>query len=348
LHGIRFKILDSNSSDSSHLTLRPLSYALHLPASLIIVAVALDIMFGDPAWLPHPVKGIGWLIGLGDRHLSTGRPRTDLINGGVLAIAVIAIACGAASVIISVAQMLNVYAAALAATIVAWTTLALRGLDDAARSVERSLIAGDDQSARCAIRALVGRDPESLDRQGLIRASIESIAENLSDGFVAPLLFLAVAGPIGAIAYKAINTLDSMVGYRDARYLYFGRISARVDDVANLLPSRLTALAIGIAAAIATGRWCQSMRVCLVDGHQHASLNAGYPEAAMAGALGVELGGDAFYAGELEHRPHLGHAELPLDLKALRSARIILWVAGAAAAILILVSRAGILRLVRN
>jgi adenosylcobinamide-phosphate synthase len=329
-------------------TIRPLGYALHLPASLIIVAVALDVIFGDPAWLPHPVEGIGWLIGVGDRHLNTGSRRTDLINGGVLSIVVIAIAGGVAWITIAVAQMFNFYVGALAATIIAWTTLAIRGLDDSARSVERSLIAGDDGSARFAIRALVGRDPESLDRQGIIRASIESIAENLSDGFVAPLLFLAVAGPVGAIAYKAINTLDSMVGYRDARYLYFGRISARIDDLANLVPSRLTALAISIAAAIVTGRARQSMSVCLSDGGKHPSFNAGYPEAAMAGALAIELGGDAFYAGELERRPVLGHAEVPLDLKALRSARIILWVAGAVTLMLILVSRAGIIGLLSN
>ena len=328
------------------MTIRPLGNALHLPASLIIVAVALDVIFGDPAWLPHPVKGIGWLIAVGGRHLNTGSRRTDLINGGVLSILVIAIAGGVAWITIAVAQMFNFYVGALAATIIAWTTLAIRGLDDSARSVERSLIAGDDGSARFAIRALVGRDPESLDRQGLIRASIESIAENLSDGFVAPLLFLAVAGPVGAIVYKAINTLDSMVGYRDAQYLYFGRIAARIDDLANLVPSRLTALAISIAAAIVTGRARQSMSVCLSDGCKHASFNAGYPEAAMAGALSIELGGDAFYAGELERRPVLGRAEVPLDLKALRSARIILWVAGAVTLMLILVSRAGILGLV--
>jgi adenosylcobinamide-phosphate synthase len=285
---------------------------------------------------------------VGDRHLYTGSRRTDLINGGVLSIVVIAIAGGVAWITIAAVQMFNSYVGALAATIIAWTTLAIRGLDDSARSVERSLIAGDDGSARFAIRALVGRDPESLDHQGLIRASIESIAENLSDGFVAPLLFLAVAGPVGAIAYKAINTLDSMVGHRDARYLYFGRISARIDDLANLVPSRLTALAISIAAGIVTGRARHSMSVCLSDGGKHASFNAGYPEAAMAGALAIELGGDAFYAGELERRPLLGRAEVPLDLKALRSARIILWVAGAVTLMLILVSRAGILALLSN
>lgn len=320
----------------------PLSYAFHLPASLIAVAVALDVTLGDPAWLPHPVRMIGWIIGVGDRGLYTGRCQTDLINGGVLSVAVIAAAGLAAWLTIAGAQMFNPYAGAFAATIIAWTTLAIRGLDDAAHEVEQSLRGGDEGSARCAIRALVGRDPETLDRQGLIRAAIESIAENLSDGFVAPLLFLAVAGPAGALAYKAINTLDSMVGYRDSRYLYFGRISARIDDLANLVPARLTALSISIAAAIATGRAIESMRVCLSDGYKHASINSGYPEAAMAGALGIELGGDAFYAGELERRPRLGRAELALDLNALHSARIILWVASAAALILILVSRTGI------
>jgi adenosylcobinamide-phosphate synthase len=231
-----------------------LNYAFHLPASLIVVSVVLDLILGDPSWLPHPVRLIGCVISASELHLHTGNRRGDLINGGLLSIALIAASGFAAWAIIAIVRTLNPYAGAVAATLVAWTTLAIRGLDDAAREVECSLRRGDDRAARSAIRALIGRDPETLNGPGLVRATVESIAENLSDGFIAPLLFLVVVGPVGALADKASNTLDSMIGYRNVRYLYFGRIAARLDDVANLVPARVTALAICIAATIATGR----------------------------------------------------------------------------------------------
>lgn len=319
-----------------------MNYAFHLPASLIVAAVALDMGLGDPAWLPHPVRIIGWAIAAGDRHLHRGSPQSDLISGALLSIAVIAVAGLAAWSIVAIAQILNLYAGEVVATLIAWTTLAIRGLDDAAREVEDSLNRGEEDMARRAVRALVGRDAGILNHSGLVKAAIESIAENLSDGFVAPLLFLVVAGPVGALAYKAINTLDSMIGYRDTRYLYFGRIAARLDDVANLIPSRLTALAITAASVIATGRARESLRACVSDGAKHESPNAGYPEAAMAGALGVELGGDAFYAGELEHRPRFGSAEVPLDVGTIRSARIVMWIAGAFVLATVLALRQGI------
>jgi len=316
-----------------------LNYAFHLPAGLIVVAAALDASCGDPAWLPHPVKAMGKAIAAGDQYLHDGRRSHDLINGALLAFAVIGATAGTAWAIIAIGQLLSPYAGGLAAILIAWTTLAVRGLSDAAREVERYLRIGDEGSARCAIRALVGRDPETLDRSGLLRAAIESVAENLSDGFAAPLLFLVVAGPVGAITYKAINTLDSMIGHRDTRYLYFGRLAARLDDIVNLAPSRLTAISIALAAAIVTGRTRKSIRACLESGYQHESPNAGYPEAAMAGALGIELGGDAFYGGELVRHPRLGHPDLPLGLGALHSARIIMWVASAIALVLTLVIR---------
>lgn len=306
-----------------------MNYAFHLPASLIFAAVALDVVLGDPPWLPHPVRMIGSAIAAGDQRLHTDNARRALINGAMLAIGVITATSLAAWSTIAIAQMLSPYAGAIAATLIAWTTLAIRGLDDAAREVEHSLSRGEMGVARLAIRSLVGRDAEALNRSGLVKAAIESIAENLSDGFIAPLLFLIVGGPVGALAYKAINTLDSMIGYRDIRYLYFGRVAARLDDLANLIPSRLTALAISAASVIVTGRARESLRVCISDGLKHESPNAGYPEAAMAGALGVELGGAAFYAGELEHRPSFGSAGMSPDVGALRSARVVMWIASA-------------------
>jgi adenosylcobinamide-phosphate synthase len=322
-----------------------LSYALHLPATLIVCAVALDAACGDPDWLPHPVKAIGWMIARGEGLLYTGQSRRDLLSGGVLCIGIITSAGVTAWLIIAVAEKLNLYAGALISLLMGWTMLAARGLDDAARSVEYHLRSDDEVSARCAIRALVGRDSERLDRNDLLREAIESIAENCNDGFVAPLLFLVVAGPVGAVIYKAINTLGSMIGYRSTRYLYFGRVSARLDDAANFIPAHFAALAIGFAAAFVTGRAKESIRTCRFDGHKHESPNSGYPEAAMAGALGIELGGDAFYDGELEHRPRLGVACKPLDLDTLRSARFIMWTACGIALVVMLALRGALSRI---
>jgi adenosylcobinamide-phosphate synthase len=303
---------------------------------MIIAAVILDMVFGDPSWLPHPVRLIGSAIAAGDRYLHSGNKRGDLINGGLLASGVVAIAGVVTWATIQLLQCLSPYAGALAAVVIAWTTLAVRGLDQAASLVEHHLSLGDEDSARRAIRALVGRDAETLDRSGLIAATIESIAENSSDGFVAPLLFLITAGPVGAVIYKAINTLDSMIGHRDSRYLYFGRFAARLDDLVNLIPSRLTALSIALAAIFVTARGWESGSTCIRDAGKHPSPNAGYPEAAMAGALGLQLGGDAFYAGELERRAFLGDPEVALDLTALHSARVLMWTASLLALILML------------
>jgi len=181
---------------------------------MIIGALALDAVFGDPKWLPHPVRLMGRVIAAGDRYLHTDSPSRDLMSGALLSISVVATAGPGTWIIIAVCQTLNSYAGGIAAPLIAWTTLALRGLDDAALEVESYLKIEDEVSARRAIQALVGRDPDTLDRSGLIRGTIESIAENASDGVVAPLFFLFAAGPVGAVAYKAINTLDSMIGHR--------------------------------------------------------------------------------------------------------------------------------------
>lgn len=307
-----------------------MNYAFHLPTRFILAAVLLDIVLGDPNWLPHPVILIGRLVAWGDSRFRSGDCARDLATGTLLAVAVVTVTAATSCIVIATLQALNWRFGVLVATLIAWTTLALRGLDNAGAAVERALRSNDEDLARHQIRSLVGRDPETLDREGLIAATIESLAENSSDAIIAPLVFLFVAGPAGAVAYKAINTLDSMIGYKNERYLYFGKFAARLDDIANFVPARLAALSIAIAGFM-TGRSCDSLHACFADARQHESPNAGYPEAAMAGALGVKLGGDAYYGGELEHRPIFGHAEAALDLTALHASRVLVWVATALA-----------------
>jgi adenosylcobinamide-phosphate synthase len=305
------------------------NYAFYLPIPLIVAAVVLDLIYGDPDWLPHPVRIIGRVATFLERFFRGGAPFLDIIGGAALVVTIVVLSGASVWAIIEILQGIASPAAAVAATMFAWTTLAARGLNDAAQSVEGHLLIGDEIAARRVIPSLVGRDPEAMDRDGLIRATIESVAENTSDGILAPLFFLFVAGPAGAVAYKAVNTMDSMIGYKDARYLYFGRFAARLDDIANFIPARLTGVFIAIGAALLTGRGMHALRTMLSDARKHESPNAGYPEAAMAGALGVELGGPAYYSGELEPRSRMGHPQYPVDASMLKTARSLMWAATA-------------------
>ncbi len=297
---------------------------VYLPTVAILAALAIDFALGDPAWLPHPVRIIGRFVTLGERRLRCGRPRTDFRRGALLSIAVVTATALAAWIAIASCAAVARWLGLAVAVLLAWTTLALRGLDAAAGSVEQALAAGCDDLARAGMPALVGRDPVVLDREAMVRATVESVAENCSDGVIAPMFFLFLGGPVAALAYKAINTLDSMIGYRDRRYLHFGRIAARLDDAANLVPARLTALCLIAAAAALLRRRGPAWRECRADARKHASPNAGYPEAAMAGALGIELGGDAVYAGATEHRARLGRAERAATVGDIAAARRLL------------------------
>jgi adenosylcobinamide-phosphate synthase len=302
---------------------------LYLPASAIAAALALDLALGDPPWMPHPVRLIGRAVTSGEACFRTGEPRADLWRGALLAYAVAIVTALAAWIAVAIASTVAGWLGLAVAVLIAWTTLALNGLDRAASEIERALERGRDDLARAAMPALVGRDPFALDREAMVRATVESVAENSSDGVLAPLCFLFVGGPVLALAYKAINTLDSMIGYRDARHLYFGRTAARLDDAVNFVPARVTALCLAAAAALTLGRGGAALRACRADARRHASPNAGFPEATMAGALGIELGGDAIYAGEVEHRARLGRAERAAEVGDIATARRLMRIATA-------------------
>jgi adenosylcobinamide-phosphate synthase len=297
-----------------------LENGLYISSTLIAAAFTLDLALGDPSWIPHPVRLIGRAVTLGEARLRTGEPRRDFWRGAILVCVVVILAALAAWIAIATASTVANWLGQAAALLIAWTTLALNGLDRAGGEVEQALASGRYDLARAAMPALVGRDAAALDREAMVRATVESIAENCSDGVIGPLFFLFVGGPIAALAYKAVNTLDSMIGYRDARYLHFGRVAARLDDAANLVPARLTALCLA-AAALTLGRGAAALGACRADARKHASPNAGFPEATMAGALGIELGGDAIYSGEVEHRAFLGHPERAPNVAHIAAAR---------------------------
>jgi adenosylcobinamide-phosphate synthase len=318
------------------------NYAFHLSLPLILAVVAIDLVAGDPTWLPHPVRLIGATISYGESRLLNGKSAADLRNGAILAAGIVMISAAAVWVLIESARRLWPPAAPIVAVALGWTALALKGLDRAAAAVERALLTGEEGEARRLLPALVGRDPEALDHAGIIRATVESVAENCNDAVIAPLFFLFLGGPVAAIAYKTINTLDSMIGYRDQRYLYFGRAAARLDDFAGFIPARLTAGCIMFAAALTSGRLSQAFASCRLDARRHPSPNAGYPEAAMAGALGIELGGDAVYGGEVELRPVFGKAEREPAIADITAVRRIMRIAAAIALLILAAVRAAI------
>jgi adenosylcobinamide-phosphate synthase len=290
-------------------------------ASLLLSAFLLDLAVSDPRWLPHPVVLMGKFISRGEILLRTGKVWRDFVSGMVLSLALIALAVGATWALLYSLTFLPPWIAFVLAAGVASTTLATRGLLDAITDIETPLRSGNLVKARENLAHIVGRDTFALNEDKVLRASLESLAENTSDGIIAPLFYLFLGGIPLAMAYKAVNTLDSMIGYRTERYLYFGRFAARLDDVANFIPARLTALFMVIATFLVRLNAGLALRVLRRDHANHLSPNAGYPEAALAGALGIRLGGPSVYFGEEIWKPYLGDDSIPVKITMLKEAR---------------------------
>lgn len=277
----------------------------YLPDSVLLPALGmlLDLLAGDPRWLTsvHPVCLIGRWIGLLDRRLNpVGKAdSSSQLRAGVLMVLL---------VLMPVAVTVYAVTACFPLTTAIWTFfgLAARSLRDESTAVYRRLRANDTEGARKAVSMIVGRDTESLTRTGIIRAAVETVAEGTCDGVIAPLFWLGIGGPAGLWIYKAINTMDSMVGYKNDRYFYFGRAAARLDDAANYLPSRIAALLL-IQAAYLTGRSGRgAWKIWRRDRRKHASPNSAQTESVCAGALGLQLAGDASYFGRILHKEIIG------------------------------------------
>ncbi len=304
---------------------------------IIVIAFILDLVFGDPRWLPHPVRIIGWLIQRTEILLRrfAKTPKAEKAAGVILVMVIVLPVYFLSCLLILSASSFSLYLGFAVSALMAYTTLAARGLADAARAVLTHLNTGDIKQARKQLSMIVGRDTENLDEKEIFRAVVETVAENASDGVVAPLFYMALGGPALAMAYKAVNTLDSMVGYKNGRYINFGWASARLDDAANFIPARITAVLICLASGLlrrlkpaatpspqpspprgeGDSAFLTPWRVMLRDGRNHPSPNSGYPEAAMAGALGVRLGGQSTYGGRLSRKPFIGNGPPVLDKK---------------------------------
>ncbi len=269
----------------------------------------LDLLLGDPAWLPHPVVLMGRCITFLEPRLRRAFPQTcrgERLAGTALAAAlplgVLVLSAG----LLRLCTLIHPALGLALETMWCWQALAVRGLRDESDRVRRALAAGSLEDARAAVGRIVGRDTADLDEQGVTRAAVETVAENFSDGVIAPMVYMLLGGAPLALCYKAVNTLDSMVGYKNGQYLHFGRRAARLDDAAGFFPSRLAALllvpAAGLTGESAAGAW----RIWRRDRQNHASPNSAQTEAAMAGALGIRLGGPASYFGQLHDKPTIG------------------------------------------
>lgn len=285
--------------------------------AVLILALLLDLTLGDPRWLPHPVVMIGRMIRFFEILFRKMVPN-ERAAGALLLIATTACAAVAAWLLILVCSRINPLAGFLAAAVISYTCLATRSLHHESALVAEALRAGNLDEARRTLAFIVGRDTAGLEEADIWRALIETVAENSSDGIIAPLFWLTIGGPVAGMAYKAVSTLDSMVGYKNERYLQVGWASARMDDLLNLIPARLTALLMILAAPLAGLSPRGALRITLRDRLNHPSPNSGHPEAAAAGALGVRLGGTCSYRGRQSWKKYIGDPRVPLDERSYR------------------------------
>ena len=279
----------------------------------LLAGFLLDALIGDPQGMPHPVRAVGTLITRTEdfvrRHFSS-----HLTAGGVfLVIVVLLFSVGIPSAVLFVCYHIHRWIGIIVESVLVFTLLAARSLTDETMKVYRALEANDIEGARTAVSMVVGRDTSVLDRAGITRAAVETVAENTSDGVTAPMLYIALFGAAGGLFYKAVNTMDSMVGYRNEHYRQIGCCAARLDDVLNFIPSRLTALFMIAAAYLLRLDGDGARRIWQRDRRKHASPNSAQTEAACAGALGIRLAGNAVYFGELHHKPYIGDDTRPVE-----------------------------------
>lgn len=302
-----------------------------------IAGFVLDLLIGDPHFIPHPVRLIGSLISFLDKRLnsdvkynsSENEANLTKYKRGVLLAFTVIFATFAVSVIILVAAYsINLYAGVIAEAVMTWQILATKCLRVESMRVYDALRTDGVDAGRRAVSMIVGRDTSVLDEAGVTRAAVETVAENTSDGVIAPMLYTAIGGPVLGFVYKAVNTMDSMLGYKNDKYMYFGRFAARLDDVVNFIPARISAYLM-IAAAFIGGRQFDgrnAYRIFKRDRFNHASPNSAQTESVCAGALRVQLAGDAVYFGRLVKKKYIGDRLREIEYEDIKRANRLMYI----------------------
>ena len=296
-----------------------------LPALPVILGFLLDCAVGDPYNIPHPIKLIGRLIGTLEK-LVRKRMKNLRLGGVILGMTVVLLSTAAPLALLLVCYHFSLIVGIIAETVLCCYMLAARCLCRESMKVCRAAESGDTEAARKAVSMIVGRDTAFLDRDGIIRAAVETVAENTSDGVTAPLFYMGLGGAVGAFFYKSVNTMDSMIGYNDEKFADIGRFAAKLDDVLNYIPSRLTAFFMVIAAPISGLDGRNAFRIWRRDRRNHASPNSAQTESACAGALHLRLAGDAWYFGKLHKKPYIGDDDRPVETADIRRANKLMYV----------------------
>lgn len=302
-----------------------------------IAGFVLDLLIGDPHFIPHPVRLIGSLISFCDKRLNCdagyniSEKNLNLIKykrGMLLAFTVIFATFAMSVIIIVAAYSINLYAGVIAEAVMTWQILAIKCLRVESMRVYDALSTDGVDAGRRAVSMIVGRDTSVLDAAGVTRAAVETIAENTSDGVIAPMLYTAIGGPVLGFVYKAVNTMDSMLGYKNDKYMYFGRFAARLDDVVNFIPARISAYLM-IAAAFIGGRQFDgknAYRIFKRDRFNHESPNSAQTESVCAGALSVQLAGDAVYFGKLVKKKYIGDGLREIEYEDIKRANRLMYI----------------------
>ncbi|WP_164174650.1 adenosylcobinamide-phosphate synthase CbiB [Ruminococcus flavefaciens] len=296
-----------------------------LPALPVILGFLLDCAVGDPYNIPHPIKLIGRLIGTLEK-LVRKRMKNLRLGGVILGMTVVLLSTAAPLALLLVCYHFSLIVGIIAETVLCCYMLAARCLCRESMKVCRAAESGDTEAARKAVSMIVGRDTAVLERDGIIRAAVETVAENTSDGVTAPLFYMGLGGAVGAFFYKSVNTMDSMIGYKDEKFADIGRFAAKLDDVLNYIPSRLTAFFMVIAAPISGLDGRNAFRIWRRDRRNHASPNSAQTESACAGALHLRLAGDAWYFGKLHKKPYIGDDDRPVKPADIRRANKLMYV----------------------
>lgn len=308
----------------------------------------LDLLIGDPYCLPHPIRWIGNLITKIEVALRKGEreKKRELYKGVWMVIFIVGITMLVSAAVLIVAYQIHPYLGVMVELVMTYQILATKCLKIESMKVYERLKAEDVEGARKAVSMIVGRDTKVLSEEGIAKAAIETVAENTSDGVIAPMLYIALGGPVLGWMYKAINTMDSMIGYKNEKYLYFGRAAARLDDVVNYLPSRISAYLMILAAGLSGKSYCakHAFKIYRRDCRKHASPNSAQTEAACAGALGIRLAGDASYFGKVVKKPYIGDAERAVEYEDIRRANHLLYVTAILCEVLCLAVMYGMMR----